>query len=164
MVSIHVQSETHAEKWSAHTLESILLRYFVEKYYDMLLLPECPSDFYLGWINQIQAKLACPEYTCMHHSLLANAAANLHFVDAKPRMQVVALTYYSHALGGLSKLLAQGGTSEADDGLLMSVMLLYLHGVSGHQQEPRTSLSSLTLYSALDWKALTLMSLSMLPP
>lgn len=131
MVSIPVQSEAHTEKWSAHTLESILFRYFVEKYYGLLLLPECHSDFYLGWINQIQAKLAYPEYRCMHHSLLANAASNLHFVDSKPRMQVVALTYYSNALRGLSKLLAQGSTSESDDGLLMSVMLLYLHGCVG---------------------------------
>lgn len=44
-------------------------------------------------------------------------------------MQELSLTYYSNSLKGLSELL--GGVSQLEDnnGVLMSVMLLYLHGV-----------------------------------
>lgn len=44
-------------------------------------------------------------------------------------MQELSLTYYSNSLKGLSELLGGLSQFENDNGVLMSVMLLYLHGV-----------------------------------
>jgi hypothetical protein len=109
-------------------LEGTLSRHFVNEYYCLLLLPNCHREFYDEWIRDIQQLMV--EQKCLHYAVLANAASHLHFVDASLSMQELALTYYSNALRGLSKLLSQAAPLENHDGLLMSVILLYLHGVS----------------------------------
>lgn len=45
-------------------------------------------------------------------------------------MQELALTYYSKALRGLSEVLVNVNQLENHNSILMSMMLLYLHGVS----------------------------------
>jgi hypothetical protein len=125
-ISLASASATHRQVTTS--LEMVISRHFVEKYYGLLLLPNCHIDFYDGWITEIQQLMV--EHKCLHYSVLANAASHLHFIDASSQMQELALTYYSKALRGLSNLLGRTSGLENHNGLLMSVMLLYLHGVS----------------------------------
>ncbi|EXJ85680.1 hypothetical protein A1O1_06046 [Capronia coronata CBS 617.96] len=71
------------------------------------------------------------QYKSLQYSVLANAASHIHFIDDSSQMQELALTYYSHALRGLSELLPKTSQLENHNGVLMSVMLLYLHGCMG---------------------------------
>ena len=65
----------------------------------------------------------------LRYAVLANAASNLHFIESSGKFQELALTYYSKALRGLSDLLTRADQLENHDSILMSMMLLYLHGV-----------------------------------
>lgn len=120
-------SESAAHQVMAKGLEFVLCRHFVEKYYDLIVLPDCHPEFYTGWITEIQELMA--RHKSLQYSVLACAASHVHFIDASVQMQELALTYYSHALRGLSEMLASASQVENHNGLLMSVMLLYLHGV-----------------------------------
>jgi hypothetical protein len=113
-------------------LERILARHFVDRYYGLILLPNCHRDFYEGWINEILGLMT--KHRALHYSVLACSASHVHFIDMSTPMQERALTYYSGALSGLSTLLAgeSEGKLEYNNGLLMSVMMLYIHGVSGN--------------------------------
>ncbi|KIW69228.1 hypothetical protein PV04_05117, partial [Phialophora macrospora] len=72
------------------------------------------------------------QHKCLQSSVLACAASHLHFVDASPQMQELSLTYYSQAIRSLSEVLASASSHlENHNGLLMSIMLLYLHGCMG---------------------------------
>lgn len=121
-------SEAAAHRQLTGDMEGHLSRYFFDKYFALLLLPNCHPDFYNGWISEIRQFMVGEK--SLRYSALANAASHLHFVDSSSPMQELALTYYSNSLRGLSKLLAQGCPLENHDGLLMSVIFLYLHGVS----------------------------------
>jgi hypothetical protein len=66
--------------------------------------------------------------TSLQYSVLANAASHVHWIDGKPQMQELALSYYSRSIRGLSDTLAGKGPQD-ENATLMSVMLLYLHGV-----------------------------------
>lgn len=105
----------------------MIARHFVDKYYCLLLLPNCHPDYYWGWITDIQRLMV--ECKSLQYSVLACAASHLHYIDDSSQMQELALTYYSQALRGLSELLPKVSQLENHNGLLMSVMLLYLHGV-----------------------------------
>lgn len=85
------------------------------------------------------------EYKSLHYSVLANGASHLHFIDSSNQMQELALTYYSNALRNLSDLLARSSRLENHNGLLMSVMLLYLHGVGWPELIPRYLLTTFDL-------------------
>ncbi|EXJ60026.1 hypothetical protein A1O7_04175 [Cladophialophora yegresii CBS 114405] len=123
-------SEAAAHQLLCHDLESVLARHFVDRYYALLLLPSCHPEYYHGWINEIQELML--QHKCLRSSVLACAASHLHFVDASPQMQELSLTYYSAAIRGLSEVLARASSQlENHNGLLMSIILLYLHGCMG---------------------------------
>ncbi|KAF2872795.1 hypothetical protein BDV95DRAFT_492142, partial [Massariosphaeria phaeospora] len=110
-------------------LEAAISRHFIEEYYGLLLLPNCHREFYNGWIAEIQHLMI--KHKSLHYSVLANGASHLHSINASSSMQELALMYYSSALRDLSNLLAKSSHLENHNGLLMSVMLLYLHGCMG---------------------------------
>lgn len=120
-------SETTAHQILCHDMESVIFRHFSDRYYALLILPNCNPAFFWGWINDIRKLMV--QYKSLQYSVLACGASHLHFVDASSMMQELSLTYYSNSLKGLSELL--GGVSQLEDnnGVLMSVILLYLHGV-----------------------------------
>lgn len=120
-------SASAAHQVLRHDLESIISRHFVEKYYRLILLPDGHPDFYNGWIGEIQDLMM--QYKSMQYSVLTCAASHMHFIDTSPQMQELALTYYSKAIRGVSEILSHTSELENHNGLLMSVMLLYLHGV-----------------------------------
>lgn len=68
----------------------------------------------------------------LRYAVLANAASHISIMDTNPDMESLALNYYSRAMKGLSGVLANANDPylASCDGFLMSVMLLYLHGVS----------------------------------
>lgn len=111
-------------------LEMVIARHFSDKYYRLILLPNCHPEFYIGWITQIELLMA--HYKSLQYSVLACAASHLHFIDASSQMQELSLTYYSQSIRGLSEILAAKAHLENDNGFLTSVILLYLHGVSLH--------------------------------
>lgn len=125
-----LRSETTAHDQVTQDLEVFISRHFIDKYYRFLLLPNCHPDFYNGWINEIQ-ELVVKEKS-LHFSVLTNAASHIYNIDAVSGMQDLALSYYSKALRGLASMLERPKEPklETHNGLLMSVMLLYLHGVS----------------------------------
>ncbi|CAM1510683.1 Fc.00g010180.m01.CDS01 [Cosmosporella sp. VM-42] len=110
-------------------LEVLISRHFVDRYYSLLLLPSCHPGIYHGWLTEIQ-KLTVSNKS-LHYSALACAASHIYSIDASWRMHDLALTYYSNALRELSKLLATTSQPENHNGVLMSVILLYLHGFMG---------------------------------
>jgi hypothetical protein len=110
-------------------LELVISRHFIERYYGLLLLPNCHPDFFDGWITEIQYLMV--KHKSLHYSVLANGASHLHLLDKNNNMQELALSYYSSALKDLSRLLTHQARVENHNGLLMSVMLLYLHGCMG---------------------------------
>ena len=124
---LSLRSESAAHHVLSRDLESVITRHFVDKYYTLLLLPNCHPGYYWGWITDIQRLMV--ECKSLQYSVLACAASHLHYIDDSSQMQELALTYYSRALRGLSELLAKPGQLESHNGLLMSVILLYLHGV-----------------------------------
>ncbi len=110
-------------------LESAISRHFVDKFYRLLLLPNCHAAFYKGWITEIQHLMV--QHKSLLYAVLACAASHLYLRDSSWQMQELALTYYSKAIREVSGVLAAENSRQITnhDGLLMSVMLLYLHGV-----------------------------------
>lgn len=120
-------AESAAHQVLSRDLKPVIVRHFIDKYYGLLILPNCHPEYYWGWITEIQGLMV--QHKSLQYSVLANAASHIHFIDDSSHMQELALTYYSHALRGISKLLTSVSQLENHNGLLMSVMLLYLHGV-----------------------------------
>lgn len=121
-----------AEAMAAHgvisrDLQIVLSRHFVERYYGLLLLPCCHLGFYNGWLTEIQHLML--SHKSLYFSVLACAASHIHLSDESTPMQGLALTYYTNATKELSSLLNSTPELANHNGLLMSVMLLYLHGV-----------------------------------
>jgi len=108
-------------------MQLVLSRHFVERYYNLLLLPRCHPGFYNGWLTEIQDLMI--SHKCLYFSVLACAASHIHLIDTSTPCQALALTYYTNATRELSSLLNSASRLENHNGLLMSVMLLYLHGV-----------------------------------
>lgn len=111
----------------SHDLELSLSRHFADRYFSLLLLPSCHRGFHDGWLIDIQHLMVT--HKSLYYSVLACSAAH-YMNDESWYRQDLALMYYSKALKELSTLLATVSSHENHNGLLMSVMLLYLHGVS----------------------------------
>ncbi|KAH7122081.1 hypothetical protein B0J13DRAFT_156198 [Dactylonectria estremocensis] len=114
----------------ARDLEVVISRHFVERFYGLLLLPKCHPGFHEGWLTEIQDLMV--RHKSLYYSVLACAASHIHCIDSSSPMQELALRYYSNALKELSRFLARASQLENHNGLLMSVMLLYLHGCMGY--------------------------------
>jgi hypothetical protein len=126
---ISLPSESIARCDMSLNLEIAISQHFVDKYHDFLLLPNCHPCFFDGWITEIQHLMA--EDKSLRYSVLANGASHLYLTDENTNMQQLALTYYSKAIRELSKLLSTERQLENHNGLLVSVILLYLHGCTG---------------------------------
>ncbi|KAF1847997.1 uncharacterized protein K460DRAFT_374944 [Cucurbitaria berberidis CBS 394.84] len=128
---LSLRSESASQGQATYGLEVAISRHFIDKYYGFLLLPGCHPVFHLGWIHEIQ-ELMINEKS-LRFSVLANAASHIHNINDSSSMQQLALHYYSEALRGLASTLARPKSSRLanHNGILMSVMLLYLHGCMG---------------------------------
>lgn len=111
----------------SHDLELLLSRHFAERFFSLLLLPTCHRGFRDGWLVDIQQLMVM--HKSLYYAVLACSASHYR-IDETWHRQDLALIYYSKALKELSALLATVSCYENHNGLLMSVILLYLHGVS----------------------------------
>ncbi|KAH7396298.1 hypothetical protein BKA66DRAFT_454846 [Pyrenochaeta sp. MPI-SDFR-AT-0127] len=128
-ICLRSESTTHVQ--ATCDLEMFISRHFIEKFYNLLLLPGCHSDFHDGWIKEIQELMV--ENRSLQCSVLMNAASHIYNTDNFPGMRHRALDYYSQALRSLASSLAQPKALQLTkhNGVLSSVMLLYLHGCVG---------------------------------
>ncbi|KAF4123071.1 hypothetical protein GMORB2_6619 [Geosmithia morbida] len=116
-------------------LEPVVSIHFSRSFYNLILLPGSHPSFRDNWLSDILSSMT--RSRSLYFSVLACAASHLHFTDAKPQMQELAIRYYSDAVRSLSRQLASGpSTSLVPDGqddvdVLMPVMFLYLHGFLG---------------------------------
>ncbi|KAM0426558.1 hypothetical protein ACHAPT_008250 [Fusarium lateritium] len=121
----------HSEVAISHSvisrdLETCLSHHFTDKYYSLLLLPSSHPGFHDGWLAEIKQLMV--NHKSLYYSVLALAASHIYLIDGSWCMHDLTLTYYSNALSELAKLLANVAEFENHNGLLMSVMLLYIHG------------------------------------
>lgn len=127
-VRVCLISASTAHRALYRDITSLISKHFLDKYYNLILLPNCGLDYYWDSLNELQ-RLA-PTCKSLQYSILSSAAAHLYSIDKSAQMQELALTYYSHALRDLQQLLQTNLQVETHDGLLMSVVLLYTLGVS----------------------------------
>lgn len=113
-------------------LEIVVGRHFIDSYYSTLINPDSHHDFYDDWITDIQNFME--DSTGLRYSVLANAASNLYLSGEPGQMQELALSYYSQSLRGVTWAVVDASDKQEDrrNAVLMSVMLLYLHGCMGH--------------------------------
>lgn len=128
----------------SQSLEAAVTRHFMDEFYWLLLLPDCHPDFMHGWIADMQRLLL--KLPSLHYSILASAAAHMYAVDVSPQMERVALSYYSKAVCELSLFLShntdKGLSAEDNYGVLISIILLYIQGVSNSTIKTRNQESS----------------------
>lgn len=130
-----------------------LSRYFAESYFSLLLLPSCHSEYNNGWLTEIQDLMI--SHRSLYFSVLACAASHVHLIDNSTPAQGLSIAYYTKATRELSVFLKTATKPENHNGLLMSIMLLYLHGVrycSPSCTQPMTSTNHAELTSALAWE------------
>lgn len=120
-------SESTALQASSRDLQSVLSRHFIDRYLDLILLPNRHPKFYNAWVTEFQAPMK-PQ-SGLQYSMLACATSHLYLIDPSPRMQELALRYYFYAIQGISNDLTIASRLENDNGLLLSIILLYLDGV-----------------------------------
>ena len=123
-----IQSEALSQKFLHLELEPVISRHFIDSYYELIINPESHLDFYDDWINDLQAVMS--KSKALRYSMLANSAAHLSTVNGSSSMNDLALSYYSHSMSALVEAIDKKPESQDPNAVLMSVMLLYLHGVS----------------------------------
>ncbi|CAO2647315.1 Nn.00g082370.m01.CDS01 [Neocucurbitaria sp. VM-36] len=126
-----LRSESASRGQVTYDLEVVISQHFIDKYYGLLLLPGCHPDFHNGWIDEIKELMV--DEKSLRYSVLANAASHIYNIDDSSSMQHLALSYYSESLRGLASTLSRPKVTQLakHNGVLMSVMLLYLHGCMG---------------------------------
>lgn len=110
-------------------LELRVSDHFSDKYFSLLLLPDCYRGFHDGWLTEIKQLMVT--HKSLYYSVLACAASHIFLTDSVWEMHPLALSYYAEGVKELQLLLGKVAQYESHDALLMSVMLLYLHGCLG---------------------------------
>ncbi|KAM5371429.1 hypothetical protein ACJA88_009416 [Fusarium oxysporum] len=110
-------------------LELRVSDHFSDKYFSLLLLPDCYRGFHDGWLTEIKQLMVT--HKSLYYSVLACAASHIFLTDSVWEMHPIALSYYAEGVKELQLLLGKVSQYENHDALLMSVMLLYLHGCLG---------------------------------
>ncbi|KAK5044729.1 hypothetical protein LTR84_010503 [Exophiala bonariae] len=131
-------SASIAQRAASQHIKPIVSKHFADKYYNLILLPNCSSEFYWSMFNELEHVL--PGCRSLQYTILANAASHIHSIIKSARMQELALTYYSQALRSMQELLDTNPRLENHNGLLLSVILLYTLGSTGqetHKDTPR---------------------------
>lgn len=127
--NFHLLSESGlAHGAASRHLEFVISRHFVERYSCLTLLPSCHPDFYDQWLEEIQNLMVT--HRSVYYSVLACAASHIYLIDAHSSMQELAISYYSNAITEVSSFLATASHLETHNALLMTVILLYVYGVS----------------------------------
>ena len=116
-----------AQRAMTRDMECLFSRHFFDDYYGLLILPGCHPDYYNGWLTAIT--MLMDPHQSLYCAVMACAASHIQSIRSCTRMQEIALTYYSSAITKLSRALTTASQPQDYDTLLMSIMLLYIHGV-----------------------------------
>lgn len=129
-----LMSESIAQDALFQDIKPLVSKHFVDKYYGLILLPDCQPKFYWGLFHELQHFVR--ECRSLQYTVLANSASHIYSIIDSAQMQELALTYHSQALRSLHELLDTDSQLENHNGLLISVMLLYTLGVSPSSRPP----------------------------
>lgn len=129
-----LKSESIARDVLFQDIKPLVSKHFVDKYYGLILLPDCQPKFYWDLFHELQHFVR--ECCSLQYTVLANAASHIYSIIDSAQMQELALTYHSQALRSLHELLDTNSQLENHNGLLISVMLLYTLGVSPSLRPP----------------------------
>jgi hypothetical protein len=125
---LSVKSESIASQIMRRDIEPIVSANFFDKYFDMIVLPNCHPQFYHGWISEIKELMTL--HPSLYYSMLACSAAQVHSLSGTSQLHGLALEYYGQSMRYVSRLLDSESLVN-HNGLLMSIILLYLHGCLG---------------------------------
>lgn len=125
---LSVQSESIANQIVRRDIEPLFSANFFDKYFDMIVLPNCHPQFYHGWIDEIKELMA--HNPSLYYSMLACSATQVHAYSGTAQLLGLALEYYGQGMRHVSRLLEVDSVAN-HNGLLMSIILLYLHGCLG---------------------------------
>lgn len=122
-------SETLAGRLVLRDVEPLVSANFFDKYFDMIVLPNCHPRFYYGWIAEIKDLVV--RHPSLYYSMLACSAAQVHSLSGASQLHSLALEYYGRSLKYICQL-PETESSASHNSLLMSIILLYLHGCLGN--------------------------------
>jgi hypothetical protein len=128
---ISLESEAISKGLLRSEIEPFISKHFVDTYYRLIVNPESHRDFYDDWLGDIQTLMSGSK--ALHYSVLANSASHRSYADKNPGLHELSLSYYSRSMRGLAQTLAGTPRYEQHNAILISVMLLYLHGVSSNR-------------------------------
>lgn len=123
-----MQSESVAGQIILRDVEPLVSANFFDKYFDMIVLPNCHPQYYHGWIAEIKQLMT--QHPSLYYSVLACSASQVHSLSGTSQMHGLALEYYDRSIKGVLQLLEVESVA-THNGLLMSIILLYLHGCLG---------------------------------
>ena len=104
---------------------------FFDKYFDMIILPDCHPQFYHGWLSSLRSLSL--QHPSLYYSILACSASQVYVLKQVQPFRQLTLEYYDRSIKGVSQLLSTSGEAVAtNNALLMSIILLYIHGCLGH--------------------------------
>jgi hypothetical protein len=109
-------------------VEPLVSANFFDNYFNMIVLPNCHPQFYHGWIGEIKDLMT--KHPSLYYSMLACSAAQVHSLSGTSQLHGLALEYYDRGIKYVSQLLDVDSVAN-HNGLLMSIILLYLHGCLG---------------------------------
>ncbi|CAH0050793.1 unnamed protein product [Clonostachys solani] len=123
-----LSSSAVAQRVLSQELDCHISRHFVNKFYSLLLLPYCHTQYHDGWLSELRQ--AMETHKSLYYSILACAASHMSIIDASSNMKYMALGYYTNSVRELSSLLSTISQDDKNDGLLMTIMMLSLHGLA----------------------------------
>ncbi|KAK7215765.1 hypothetical protein V2G26_003768 [Clonostachys chloroleuca] len=121
-------SSAVAQRALSQELDCHISRHFVNKFYSLLLLPYCHTQYHDGWLSELRQ--AMETHKSLYYSILACAASHMSIIDASSNMKYMALAYYTNSVRELASLLSTISQDDKNDGLLMTIMMLSLHGLA----------------------------------
>ncbi|CAH0021209.1 unnamed protein product [Clonostachys rhizophaga] len=123
-----ISSSAVAQRALSQELDCHISRHFVNKFYSLLLLPYCHTQYHDGWLSELRQ--AMETHKSLYYSILACAASHMSIIDASSNMKYMALAYYTNSVRELANLLSTISQNDKNDGLLMTIMMLSLHGLA----------------------------------
>jgi hypothetical protein len=109
-------------------VEPLVSANFFDNYFDMVLLPDCHPQFYHGSLGEIKDLMT--KHPSLYFALLACSAAQVCSLSGTSQLHGLALEYYDRGIKHVSELLDVDSVAN-HDGLLITIILLYLHGCLG---------------------------------
>ncbi|KPI35889.1 uncharacterized protein AB675_10415 [Cyphellophora attinorum] len=125
---LSLRSESVSSQIMRRDVEPLVSANFFDNYFDMVLLPDCHPQFYHGSLGEIKDLMT--KHPSLYFALLACSAAQVHSLSGTSQLHGLALEYYDRGIKHVSELLDVDSVAN-HDGLLITIILLYLHGCLG---------------------------------